>query len=64
MRLLSRIVRQMVSRNMKTHSIRQPADISSSDNLRDHYPDCTQRGDRQVPETGQRGRRRHACESV
>ncbi|KAL1983961.1 hypothetical protein VTN96DRAFT_9735 [Rasamsonia emersonii] len=33
------------------------------DNLRDHYPDCPKRGDRQIPETGQRGRRRHACES-
>ncbi|KAJ5919151.1 hypothetical protein N7466_010094 [Penicillium verhagenii] len=34
---------------------------SSSDNLRDHYAECAQRGDRQIPETGQRGRRRHAC---
>ncbi|KAJ6122086.1 hypothetical protein N7512_004551, partial [Penicillium capsulatum] len=33
------------------------------DNLRDHYNDCAQRGDRKVPETGQRGRRRHACQS-
>ncbi|KAJ5980542.1 hypothetical protein N7481_007840 [Penicillium waksmanii] len=33
------------------------------DNLRDHYNDCAQRGDRQIPETGQRGRRRHACQS-
>ncbi|KAJ5729798.1 uncharacterized protein N7483_004306 [Penicillium malachiteum] len=33
------------------------------DNLRDHYADCAQRGDRQIPETGQRGRRRHACQS-
>ncbi|KAE8384113.1 fungal-specific transcription factor domain-containing protein [Aspergillus alliaceus] len=33
------------------------------DNLRDHYSDCAQRGDRKIPETGQRGRRRHACES-
>ncbi|KAJ5698973.1 hypothetical protein N7462_000978 [Penicillium macrosclerotiorum] len=33
------------------------------DNLRDHYGDCAQRGDRQIPETGQRGRRRHACQS-
>ncbi|KAJ5632755.1 hypothetical protein N7490_009094 [Penicillium lividum] len=31
------------------------------DNLRDHYAECAQRGDRQIPETGQRGRRRHAC---
>lgn len=38
--------------------------FDNSDNLRDHYPDCSQRGDRQIPETGQRGRRRHACESV
>lgn len=35
-----------------------------SDNLRDHYTDCAQRGDRKIPETGQRGRRRHACQSV
>ncbi|KAJ5484844.1 hypothetical protein N7539_004832 [Penicillium diatomitis] len=34
-----------------------------SDNLRDHYTDCSQRGDRKIPETGQRGRRRHACQS-
>ncbi|KAJ5772313.1 hypothetical protein N7520_002842 [Penicillium odoratum] len=34
---------------------------TSSDNLRDHYAECAQRGDRQIPETGQRGRRRHAC---
>ncbi|KAJ5100609.1 hypothetical protein N7456_006661 [Penicillium angulare] len=33
------------------------------DNLRDHYGDCAQRGDRKIPETGQRGRRRHACQS-
>ncbi|KAL4960064.1 uncharacterized protein BDV14DRAFT_149716 [Aspergillus stella-maris] len=33
------------------------------DNLRDHYADCAKRGDREVPETGQRGRRRHACQS-
>ncbi|KAL5363875.1 fungal-specific transcription factor domain-containing protein [Aspergillus floccosus] len=33
------------------------------DNLRDHYNDCAQRGDRKIPETGQRGRRRHACQS-
>ncbi|QSS50895.1 C2H2 finger domain-containing protein [Histoplasma capsulatum var. duboisii H88] len=33
------------------------------DNLRDHYNDCPQRGDRLIPETSQRGRRRHACES-
>ncbi|KAJ5895898.1 uncharacterized protein N7473_005297 [Penicillium subrubescens] len=33
------------------------------DNLRDHYTDCSQRGDRKIPETGQRGRRRHACQS-
>ncbi|KAF9887952.1 hypothetical protein FE257_009474 [Aspergillus nanangensis] len=33
------------------------------DNLRDHYTDCAKRGDRQIPETGQRGRRRHACQS-
>ncbi|KAL4977945.1 hypothetical protein BDW66DRAFT_165338 [Aspergillus desertorum] len=33
------------------------------DNLRDHYADCAQRGDRGIPETGQRGRRRHACQS-
>ncbi|KAJ5110039.1 hypothetical protein N7532_002684 [Penicillium argentinense] len=33
------------------------------DNLRDHYTDCAQRGDRKIPETGQRGRRRHACQS-
>lgn len=38
--------------------------ILASDNLRDHYNDCAQRGDRKIPETGQRGRRRHACESV
>ncbi|OQE41749.1 hypothetical protein PENCOP_c004G04807 [Penicillium coprophilum] len=25
------------------------------DNLRDHYTDCTRRGDREIPETGQRG---------
>lgn len=37
---------------------------ASSDNLRDHYTDCAQRGDRKIPETGQRGRRRHACQSV
>lgn len=35
-----------------------------SDNLRDHYAECAQRGDRKIPETGQRGRRRHACLSV
>ncbi|RAL16151.1 uncharacterized protein BO97DRAFT_384209 [Aspergillus homomorphus CBS 101889] len=33
------------------------------DNLRDHYTDCDKRGDQKVPETGQRGRRRHACQS-
>ncbi|KAL3473526.1 hypothetical protein BJX99DRAFT_233653 [Aspergillus californicus] len=33
------------------------------DNLRDHYQDCVKRGDREIPETGQRGRRRHACQS-
>ncbi|KAL4805887.1 hypothetical protein BDV18DRAFT_140102 [Aspergillus unguis] len=33
------------------------------DNLRDHYADCAERGDREIPETGQRGRRRHACQS-
>ncbi|KAL2830307.1 hypothetical protein BDW59DRAFT_23510 [Aspergillus cavernicola] len=33
------------------------------DNLRDHYGDCVKRGDREIPETGQRGRRRHACQS-
>ncbi|KAL4883948.1 hypothetical protein BJY04DRAFT_183566, partial [Aspergillus karnatakaensis] len=33
------------------------------DNLRDHYADCAKRGDREIPETGQRGRRRHACQS-
>ncbi|KAJ5502614.1 transcriptional regulator family: Fungal Specific TF [Penicillium fimorum] len=33
------------------------------DNLRDHYTDCARRGDREIPETGQRGRRRHACQS-
>ncbi|KAL2798489.1 hypothetical protein BJX66DRAFT_47757 [Aspergillus keveii] len=33
------------------------------DNLRDHYTDCAKRGDREIPETGQRGRRRHACQS-
>ncbi|KAI9372300.1 hypothetical protein BJX61DRAFT_534091 [Aspergillus egyptiacus] len=33
------------------------------DNLRDHYADCSKRGDREIPETGQRGRRRHACQS-
>ncbi|KAJ6151208.1 hypothetical protein N7470_007802 [Penicillium chermesinum] len=33
------------------------------DNLRDHYTDCAKRGDRKIPETGQRGRRRHACQS-
>lgn len=38
--------------------------LMSSDNLRDHYAECAQRGDRKIPETGQRGRRRHACLSV
>ncbi|KAJ5484340.1 hypothetical protein N7453_012294 [Penicillium expansum] len=33
------------------------------DNLRVHYTDCARRGDREIPETGQRGRRRHACQS-
>ncbi|PYI25800.1 C2H2 finger domain protein [Aspergillus indologenus CBS 114.80] len=33
------------------------------DNLRDHYTDCDKRGDQKIPETGQRGRRRHACQS-
>ncbi|OQE06463.1 hypothetical protein PENVUL_c018G02310 [Penicillium vulpinum] len=33
------------------------------DNLRDHYTHCSKRGDREIPETGQRGRRRHACQS-
>ncbi|KAJ5372948.1 transcriptional regulator family: Fungal Specific TF [Penicillium concentricum] len=33
------------------------------DNLRDHYTDCARRGDREIPETGQRGRRRHACQT-
>ncbi|KAL4898719.1 hypothetical protein BDV59DRAFT_197597 [Aspergillus ambiguus] len=33
------------------------------DNLRDHYTDCAKRGDQKIPETGQRGRRRHACQS-
>ncbi|KGO75953.1 Zinc finger, C2H2 [Penicillium italicum] len=32
------------------------------DNLRVHYTDCARRGDREIPETGQRGRRRHACQ--
>lgn len=38
--------------------------ISFSDNLRDHYMVCSKRGDHEIPETGQRGRRRHACQSV
>lgn len=33
-----------------------------SDNLRNHYPDCAKRGDQKIPETSQRGRRRHACQ--
>ncbi|CAI7666410.1 unnamed protein product [Penicillium crustosum] len=33
------------------------------DNLRVHYTDCARRAGREIPETGQRGRRRHACQS-
>ncbi|OQD85170.1 hypothetical protein PENSOL_c105G02686 [Penicillium solitum] len=33
------------------------------DNLRVHYTDCAKRAGREIPETGQRGRRRHACQS-
>ncbi|KAJ5427329.1 hypothetical protein N7465_002399, partial [Penicillium sp. CMV-2018d] len=33
------------------------------DNLRVHYADCARREGREIPETGQRGRRRHACQS-
>ncbi|PGH13350.1 hypothetical protein AJ80_06344 [Polytolypa hystricis UAMH7299] len=36
------------------------ASFARCDNLRDHYADCSQRGDQLVPETSQRGRRRHA----
>ncbi|KAL5339592.1 hypothetical protein BJX70DRAFT_149375 [Aspergillus crustosus] len=39
------------------------ASFARCDNLRDHYADCANRGDREIPETGQRGRRRHACQS-
>ncbi|OAT02115.1 C2H2 finger domain-containing protein [Blastomyces dermatitidis ER-3] len=39
------------------------AAFARCDNLRDHYHDCPQRGDRLIPETSQRGRKRHACES-
>jgi hypothetical protein len=53
-----------LSRNANALLMKKTTDVTSSDNLRDHYPDCPQRGDRQIPETGQRGRRRHACESV
>jgi len=35
-----------------------------SDSLRNHYADCARRGDRPIPETDQKGRRRHACELV
>ncbi|KAJ5887741.1 hypothetical protein N7495_007782 [Penicillium taxi] len=52
--------------HLKRHQLR-PLDKHSpntySDNLRDHYSDCVERGNRQIPETGQRGRRRHACQS-
>ncbi|KAJ9489433.1 hypothetical protein VN97_g3815 [Penicillium thymicola] len=33
------------------------------DNLRVHYTDCARREGREIPQTGQRGRRRHACQS-
>lgn len=32
------------------------------DSLRNHYSDCPERGNRPIPETDQKGRRRHACE--
>jgi hypothetical protein len=35
-----------------------------SDNLRDHYPTCSQRRNRQIPEAARGGRRSHACDSV
>ena len=40
---------------MDTHTYR-------SDSLRNHYTDCASRGNRPIPETDQKGRRRHACE--
>ncbi|KAJ5092481.1 transcriptional regulator family: Fungal Specific TF [Penicillium alfredii] len=58
---------------LKSEQIRAKSPIPASsavshlragpDNLRDHYTDCAKRGDRKIPETGQRGRRRHACQS-
>ena len=35
-----------------------------SDNLRDHFLGCPRRDGRKIPETGRRGRKRHACHSV
>lgn len=34
-----------------------------SDNLREHYPTCPERGLREIPDGGRRGRRPHACDS-
>lgn len=63
LRLLQRGVRAMVG--ALTPALAPCGNLTaSSDNLRDHYTDCAQRGDRKIPETGQRGRRRHACQSV
>lgn len=37
------------------------AAFARCDSLRNHYNDCPNRGDRPIPETDQKGRRRHAC---
>ncbi|QQK44441.1 Fungal transcriptional regulatory protein, N-terminal [Penicillium digitatum] len=60
--------------HLKRHSLRHSGQkpyscifcntsFARCDNLRVHYTDCAKRGDREIPETGQRGRRRHACQS-
>ena len=35
-----------------------------SDSLRDHYSTCPKRAGQNIPETAQKGRKRHACQSV
>lgn len=40
---------------------RQP--FTRSDLLKSHYKDCSQRGDRTIPEPARQGRRSHACDS-
>ncbi|KAL1310479.1 hypothetical protein AAFC00_000769 [Neodothiora populina] len=36
--------------------------FTRSEKLRDHYNDCNERGNREIPRSAPKGRRRHACE--